>query len=123
MKICVCVYLCISAIRFIALSSGLKENFADVTVDEIECPDLASAPYHLASSGLNGSPTLLEIGGPTYLLPLVDRTKVYELLSITKKVLPNAKSIYVCGAGAGPHPSINSNCEVGAFTSQMIESE
>lgn len=100
------------ATRTVALSTGLKENFADVTVDEIECPDLASAPFHLASSGLNGSPTLLEIGGPTYLLPLVDRTKVYELVGIMKKVLPNAKSLYVCGAGAGPHPSINSNCEV-----------
>lgn len=60
---------------------------------------------------MNGSPTLLEIGGPSFLLPLVDRTKVYELVNIIKKVLPNAKSRYVCGAGAGPHPAFNTNCE------------
>lgn len=90
----------------------MKTNFAEVTVDEVDCPDLTAPPFHLASSGLNGSATLLEVGGPTYLLPLVDRTKVYDLVHIVKKVLPNAKNLYVCGAGAGPHPSIRSNCEV-----------
>lgn len=79
---------------------------------EVECPDLTSAPYHLAANGLSGSQTLIEIGGPPFLLPLVDRTKIYDLVEISRKVLPNANNLYICGAGAGPHPLINSNCEV-----------
>lgn len=55
---------------------------------------------------------MLEVGGPTYLLPLVDRSKVYDLVRLVKRVLPNAKNLYVCGAGAGPHPAVSSNCEV-----------
>lgn len=79
---------------------------------EVECPDLTAAPYHLAANGLSGSQTIIEIGGPPFLLPLVDRTKIYDLVGISQKILPNANSLYICGAGAGPHPLINSNCEV-----------
>lgn len=32
-------------------------------------------PIHLAASGLGSSPTIIDLGGPPYLLPLVDRTK------------------------------------------------
>lgn len=78
----------------------------------VDCPDLTAAPFHLASNGLCGSPTIIDVGGPPFLLPLVDRTKIYDLKSLARKILPNAKSIYLCGAGAGPHPLINSNCEV-----------
>lgn len=98
-----------------ALSIGLNNNFAEVLVEVVDCPDLTLAPFHLASNGLCGSQTIVEVGGPPYLLPLVDRTKVYDLVKVGRKVLPNAKSIYLCGAGAGPHPLISSNCEVFLF--------
>lgn len=94
------------------LSIGLKENFGEVSVSEVDCPDLTAAPYHLAGQGLSGSPTIVEIGGPPYLLPTVDRTKLYDLVAIGRKILPDAREFIAVGAGAGPHPHINSNCEV-----------
>lgn len=94
-----------------ALSSGLNGKFAEVSVTVVECPDLTAAPFYLASSGLCGSETIIDVGGPPYLLPLVDRSKVYNLINIARKVLPNAPNVYLCGAGAGPYPLINSNCE------------
>lgn len=97
---------------FIALSSGLNGKFSEVSVTVVECPDLTAAPFYLASSGLCGSGTIIDVGGPPYLLPLVDRSKVYNLINIARKVLPNAQNVYLCGAGAGPYPLINSNCEV-----------
>ncbi|XP_031640187.1 ester hydrolase C11orf54 homolog [Contarinia nasturtii] len=103
-----------------ALSTGLSENFAEVSVEEVECPDLTAAPFHLASSGLSGSATIVDVGGPPFLLPLVDRTKIYDLVDIAHKVLPNAKDVYLCGAGAGPHPLIGSNCE-GIFNLKVNE--
>lgn len=94
-----------------ALTTGLRQNFAEVSVEEVECPDLTAAPFHLASSGLGGNPTIVDVGGPPFLLPLVDRTKIYNLIDIAHKILPNAKDVYLCGAAGGPHPLINSNCE------------
>lgn len=94
------------------LSAGLKENFAKVSVSEVECPDLTAAPFHLAGRGLSGSPTIVDIGGPAYLLPTVDRTKLYDLVAVGRKVLPKAEEFIAIGAGAGPHPYINSNSEV-----------
>lgn len=88
------------------------DNFAEVLVEVVDCPDLTAAPFHLAANGLGGSPTIIDVGGPPYLLPLVDRTKIYDVKQLARRVLPNAKTIYLCGAGAGPHPLINSNCEV-----------
>lgn len=62
--------------------------------------------------GLSGSPALIEIGGPPYLLPLVDRTKLYDLREISKKVLSSSSEIFSIGAGAGYHPFLSQNCEV-----------
>lgn len=50
------------------------------------------------------------------MLPLVDRSKLYDLVSICQKLLPNAEEVLTVGAGAGPYPLINSNCEVGLLT-------
>lgn len=101
---------------FEVLSAGLKENFEVVSVTEVECPDLTAAPYHLAANGLSGSQTIIEIGGPAFLLPIVDRTKIYNLVEISRKILTDANSLFICGAGAGPHPLINSNCEVSSIS-------
>jgi len=102
------------------LSEGLKSNFREVTVEVIDCPDLRNEPYHLASKGLNGSPVLIEIGGPPFLLPLVDRTKLYDLKEISKKVLSSSSEIFSIGAGAGYHPFLSQNCE-GIFNMKINE--
>lgn len=94
------------------LTKGLKHNFGEVSVSVERSPDLTQAPFHLAGEGLSGSATLLDVGGPSYLYPLVDRSKLYELVSIARKTLPNAEEILTIGAGAGPFPVVNSNSEV-----------
>lgn len=61
--------------------------------------------------GLGGSPLLLEIGGPPFLLPLVQSSKVYNVKEIAQKALPGKGKILAIGAGAGPFPLANTNCE------------
>lgn len=96
----------------LVLENGLKSNFADVVVEIVDCPDLTQCPFHLASSGLGGDPTIVEFGGPPYLLPLVDRSKVYDLVTLTKNIRGyQSKEFFTCGAGAGPWPLFNQNCE------------
>jgi len=94
------------------LSNGLKKNFVDVSVEIVDCPDLSKAPFHLASSGLGGDPTIVEFGGPPFLLPLVDRSKVYDLVPLLRNISGyQNKEFFTCGAGAGPWPIFNQNCE------------
>ncbi|XP_063702104.1 ester hydrolase C11orf54 homolog [Culicoides brevitarsis] len=92
------------------LTSGLTSNFATVSVDVVDCPNLKKAPFHLASEGICGNPLLLEVGGPPYLLPLVDRSKLYDTKSMCKKALPSSE-LLVIGAGAGPFPHLGTNVE------------
>lgn len=104
------------------LSNGLKNNFKNVQVEVIDCPNLSQAPFHLTTDGLNGKPVLLEFGGVPYLLPLVDRTKLYDLKTMFEKAVEGQgyEEFYACGAGAGPYPFLGSNVEVN-FVSLLLK--
>lgn len=78
----------------------------------VDCPDLSKAPFHLASSGLGGDETIVEFGGPPFLLPLVDKSKVYDLVPLIRNIKGyQSKEFFTCGAGAGPWPIFDQNCE------------
>uniref|UniRef100_A0A6B2EA11 DUF1907 domain-containing protein n=1 Tax=Phlebotomus kandelakii TaxID=1109342 RepID=A0A6B2EA11_9DIPT len=96
-----------------ALTEGLKKNFQEVSVEFMDCPDLSREPFNLASSGLCGSPTIVEYGGAPYLLPLVQREKLYDLNGICQKIsrVRNMSECLAVGAGAGPYSLIGGNCE------------
>lgn len=93
------------------LEEGLSTNFAEVKVEVVNCPDLTKEPFLLSASGLSGNPTIFEIGGPSYLLPIVQKDKLYDIHELLKHINYSDKS-FVIGAGAGPWPYINSNCEL-----------
>ncbi|XP_075992945.1 ester hydrolase C11orf54 homolog isoform X2 [Anticarsia gemmatalis] len=91
------------------LSRGLKSTFSTVEVSVADTPDLTQSPYYLTSPGLTGNAKLLELGGPPYLLPLVQRDKLYDLALLAKHLKQDPA--FVAGAGAGPWPHIGVNCE------------
>jgi Domain of Unknown Function (DUF1907) len=94
------------------LENGLKTNFAEVTVEIVDCPDLTQEPFHLASGGLGGDHTIVEFGGPPFLLPIVDRSKVYDLVPLLRNIDGyETKEFFTAGAGAGPWPLFEQNCE------------
>ncbi|XP_043282029.1 ester hydrolase C11orf54 homolog isoform X2 [Venturia canescens] len=90
---------------------ALSKNFAECTVEVVDCPDLTKSPFGLADSGLGGKPVILEIGGPAFLLPLVQREKLYDVRPILKRVNYGEKA-FVVGAGAGPWPYLSRNAEM-----------
>jgi hypothetical protein len=94
------------------LQTGLPTNFAEVNVSVVDCPDLTSAPFHLAEKGLSGNETILEIGGVPYLLPLVDRTKVYDMKPMCRRIVNNDRQYFALGAGAANWHTKNCNAEV-----------
>ncbi|XP_065219717.1 uncharacterized protein LOC135845180 [Planococcus citri] len=93
-----------------ALNSRLKKNFAVVSAEVVDCPDLTQEPFNLAAKGLNGNVSILDIGGPPYLLPLVQREKVYDMRTIPKVI--GEKEVFLIGAGAGPWRRFGTNCEM-----------
>lgn len=88
----------------------LEKNFKEVSVTTAQCPDLREAPFCLSAEGICGSPRLAEAGGVPYLVPLVQRDKVYSMKEIASQIgLPDA---FIIGAGAGPHRMVGVNCEM-----------
>uniref|UniRef100_A0A7N4PQF0 Chromosome 11 open reading frame 54 n=1 Tax=Sarcophilus harrisii TaxID=9305 RepID=A0A7N4PQF0_SARHA len=92
------------------LQNGLKNNFADVQVSVVDCPDLTKEPYTYPVKGICGKPRIIEVGGVPYLLPLVNKKKVYDMNIIAKEIeFPGA---FILGAGAAPFQTLGINAEV-----------
>lgn len=112
---CLCNSLIIATLQFAVLATGLSRNFAHATVEVVDCPDLRRAPFHLAAEGLssdsNAAGTLVDVGGPPYLLPHVDRTRIYDLRAVAQHLQPAGSDVLCIGAGAGYYPLYDTNCE------------
>ncbi|XP_060529132.1 ester hydrolase C11orf54 homolog isoform X2 [Cylas formicarius] len=90
-------------------NSELIKNFEEVKVEVTDSPDLSQKPFTLADKGLNGKTKLIEIGGVPYLIPLVNKDKVYDLKDVANLI--DSNPAFVIGAGAGPYHYAGVNCE------------
>nr|XP_056714517.1 ester hydrolase C11orf54 homolog [Euleptes europaea] len=92
------------------LQSGLKENYADVQVSVVDCPDLTQKPFDYPLKGICGKPRIADVGGVPYLLPLAQKDKVYDLNTVAKEIqLPGA---FFLGAGAVSSRIVGANAEL-----------
>lgn len=91
------------------LSRGLADNFESVSVSVVDSPDLTQSPFNLSSKGISGDAQLVEVGGPPYLMPLVQRDKIYDLHKLLQHL--RRDPAFIAGAGAGPWPYLGVNCE------------
>nr|CAD7571519.1 unnamed protein product [Timema californicum] len=80
------------------LNKGLPSNFAEVSVEVVACPDLTKQPFTLACKGV------------PYLVPLVQRNRLYDIKDVGRLV--GVEPAFIIGAGAGPWPYAGVNCEV-----------
>lgn len=92
----------------LVLENALRTNFAYVSVEVVLSPDLRQPPFHLASVGIGGDPLIFEYGDNAYLLPLADRSRVYDLIPIIRHIPRyEHKEFFAAGAGLGPFQWIN----------------
>lgn len=99
-----------------------------MTVEIVDSPDLTKDPFFLASSGISGDATIIEYGNDNYLLPLVDKSKVYDLIPTIREIQSyKEKEFFTCGAGAGPFEWKEQNCEgiynMKVFQNGSVENE
>lgn len=107
----------------VVLHEALLKNFADVTVSVVDNPDLTLEPFNLASPGIGGDAAIIEYGNDDYLLPLVDKSKVYDLIPTVRQISSyKEKEFFACGAGAGPFEAIDQNCE-GIFNLKVFAND
>ncbi|KAI2810664.1 hypothetical protein BLOT_001827 [Blomia tropicalis] len=95
------------------LNNGLKKEFEFVDVNVVDCPDLTQSPFNLAASGLGGKTTIVDVGGPPYLIPLVQRDKIYSFELVAGLGTQwSTEHAFIIGAGAGPFHLVGQNCEL-----------
>ncbi|MBN3278985.1 CK054 hydrolase, partial [Polyodon spathula] len=92
------------------LQSGLKENFADVQVSVVDCPDLTQDPFRFPVKGICGKPRITDVGGVPYLIPMPKQDKIYNMNAVAKEIeLPGA---FILGAGAVSSRTLGMNAEL-----------
>ena len=116
------------------LEEGLKENYSEVSVSIVECPDLTEEPFGLAakgtffvpytfsiyrtcprtfigySIGICGSTRLADVGGVPYLVPgpAAWRERTYNFNHVAKQTdVPGAHVLGAC-AGSKHYVQVNS---------------
>ncbi|XP_033221364.1 ester hydrolase C11orf54 homolog [Belonocnema kinseyi] len=89
----------------------LSKNFAKVTVEIVESPDLTQEPFYLSATGLGGSPILLDVGGTTLYNTQFDKQKLFDLKTIVEKL---SRPVGSCALGAanGPWIYLGADCDV-----------
>ncbi|XP_033217058.1 ester hydrolase C11orf54 homolog [Belonocnema kinseyi] len=92
-------------------STELLKNFAQVTVEIVESPDLTQEPFYLAATGLTGSPILLDVGGTSLYNTEFDKQKLFDLKAIVEKLNRPLGSL-VIGAAFGPWVYLGKDCDV-----------
>ncbi|XP_036681086.1 ester hydrolase C11orf54-like [Balaenoptera musculus] len=95
--------------EFGVLQKGLTDTFADVQVSVVDCPNLTEEPFTFPVKGISGKTRIAEVGGVPYLLPLINKKKVYDLNKIAKEI--QLLGAFVLGAGAGPFQTLGFNSE------------
>lgn len=94
------------------LQKGLENNFDQVSVKVVNCPDLRNKPFLLAERGLCGSPRAMDIGGVPYLIPTPCMEKVYDLSLVPTMTELSATTSLIVGAGAGPSHAVGKLAEM-----------
>ena len=92
------------------IERGISQNFESVSARVFDCPDLSEAPFGLAATGICGRPTILDVGGVPYLIPMPDRSRVYSFDTLAKII--TIEDAFFIGAGAGGCHLLGVNSEM-----------
>ncbi|XP_071632159.1 ester hydrolase C11orf54 homolog [Temnothorax longispinosus] len=89
------------------LQDGMESVFRELTVDIATCPCLTEEPFNLAGIGLNGNPSIIQVGDYTNLIPnpLYDSAK----WNIEDMLLSTGYDSFIIGSGYAAYPYLPYN--------------
>lgn len=93
------------------LYEALSRNFAEVSVEIVDSPDLKKSPFNLKAPGLCGKTTAAQIGGVDNMFPLPKLEKLYDCKTIAKR-LGFENDAFVIGCSFGPWPFIKTKSKL-----------
>ncbi|CAI6343094.1 unnamed protein product [Macrosiphum euphorbiae] len=99
-----------------AILPELLDNFENVSVEVVQCPDLTQPPFNLTSEGLCGDENVFDIGDVTNVVPSVKREKLYNVKDL--KRITRSDPLFIIGPCAGPYPFLGADSK--ASTSVTI---
>ena len=102
-----------------ALEKGLKENYQEVQVDVVDCPDLRQ--WSCPAEGISGNEKIIDVGGEPYMHDPKFIGAEFDYEEISKKI--GSEKSYVLGAGSGAMSCLNGHCGELIVNENLITSE
>ena len=102
-----------------ALNKGLKENYKEVEVDVVDCPDLKQ--WGCPAEGISGNEKIIDVGGEPYMHDPKFIGTEFDYEEISKKI--GSEKSYALGAGSGAMSCLNGHCGELIVNENLITSE
>ena len=102
-----------------ALLIGLKENYGQVEVDVIDCPNLKD--WGCPSEGISGNEKIIDVGGEPYMHDKRFIGTEFDYEEIAKKI--GSEKSYALGAGSGAMSCLQGHCGELVINENFITAE
>tara|TARA_B100000029_G_scaffold175461_1_gene172744 strand:+ start:592 stop:1560 length:969 start_codon:yes stop_codon:yes gene_type:complete len=102
-----------------ALDGGLKENYQEVRVDVVDCPDLKQ--WGCPAEGISGNEKIIDVGGEPYMHDPKFIGTEFDYEEISKKI--GSEKSYALGAGSGAMSCLNGHCGELVVNENLITSD
>ncbi len=101
------------------MDRGLKENYKDVKVDIVDCPNLKQ--WDCPAEGISGNEKIIDVGGEPYMHDPQFIGAEFDYEEISKNI--RSQKSYALGAGSGAMSCLSGHCGELVVNENLITSE
>ena len=102
-----------------ALKKGLSENFKNVEVEVVDCPNLRE--WDCPSEGISGNQKIIDVGGEPYMHDPNFIGAEFDYQEISKMI--GSEKSYALGAGSGAMSCLDGHCGELVINENLITDE
>ena len=102
-----------------ALQLGLSNNYKEVNVSVVDCPNLRN--WNCPAEGINGNQKIIDVGGEPYMHDPKFLGTEFDYEEISKKI--GSEKSYALGAGSGAMSCLNGHCGELIINENLITDE